>query len=441
MSKKYNKFCDKNDFYIGQQFHNLLVTSSIYIEKRNGNWQSLVKCTCKCGQTDIPCKISELVRGRIKSCGCLGLKRLTAFGETKSIAQWTRDSRCVVCYTTLLARLTVNKKEKQWTPEEAITILPDIKVKSGRGLEGKKFYRLSVLNKTINSKRGKNYWRCKCDCGKIIFTRGYRLITGAVKSCGCYVKELLENQTGERCRKAPGHSAKHNLISSYKYGAKNRDITWELSDKDFFELTQKNCFYCNTKPSQIAKPSTGNNGNYIYNGIDRIDNDIGYTILNSFPCCRDCNLMKTNLNYSDFISHVDKICKNNSRHKIDESKFKKVYNNNLIIKLSLVKAYQTGAKSRKLDWKVTDEYFYFLTSQLCYYCGCEPQQKTSSKILYNGVDRLNNNLGYLPNNCVSCCGKCNWMKLDKTEKDFLGHINNINKFRKTSERLLTSKII
>jgi len=42
--------------------------------------------------------------------------RLTAFGETKTLAEWQEDSRCVVTYGAIRFRLA-----KGWTPEDAIT--------------------------------------------------------------------------------------------------------------------------------------------------------------------------------------------------------------------------------------------------------------------------------------------------------------------------------
>ena len=47
--------------------------------------------------------------------------------------------------------------------------------------------------------------------------------------------------------------------------------------------------------------------------------------------------------------------------------------------------------------------------------------------LYNGIDRKDNNIGYIIENCVSCCGICNRMKMDMSYDDFLNHIRLIYK--------------
>lgn len=42
---------------------------------------------------------------------------ITAFGETKTLAEWSRDSRCVICYNALKQRINY-----KWEPEKAITL-------------------------------------------------------------------------------------------------------------------------------------------------------------------------------------------------------------------------------------------------------------------------------------------------------------------------------
>lgn len=56
---------------------------------------------------------------------------------------------------------------------------------------GDKFNRLTVLEKMPQYK-GKTYtaYRCKCDCGNETIVGHSSLITGKIKSCGCYRKEF-----------------------------------------------------------------------------------------------------------------------------------------------------------------------------------------------------------------------------------------------------------
>ena len=48
----------------------------------------------------------------------------------------------------------------------------------------------------------------------------------------------------------------------------------------------------------------------IINGIDRINNDIGYTIENSLTCCKICNYAKNTMSMREFIAWLEKIVSN-----------------------------------------------------------------------------------------------------------------------------------
>ena len=69
-----------------------------------------------------------------------------------------------------------------------------------------------------------------------------------------------------------------------------------------------------------------------------------------------------------------------------------------------------GAKKRGYDWKLSFEEYDELTSQPCYYCG------TTEAI---GIDRIDNQVGYLAENSRPCCKKCNQAKHATGEEDFI----------------------
>lgn len=63
------------------------------------------------------------------------------------------------------------------------------------------------------------------------------------------------------------------------------------------------------------------------------------------------------------------------------------------------------AKSRKLDCTLTiEEYSVSISSNKCHYCGNKLNETGS------GLDRINNCKGYILNNVVSCCYRCNIVK-------------------------------
>lgn len=44
-------------------------------------------------------------------------------------------------------------------------------------------------------------------------------------------------------------------------------------------------------------------------GIDRVDSTVGYTDDNSVPCCSQCNFMKCDTNFEDFLDKMEKVAK------------------------------------------------------------------------------------------------------------------------------------
>lgn len=85
--------------------------------------------------------------------------------------------------------------------------------------------------------------------------------------------------------------------------------------------------------------------------------------------------------------------------------------------------YKRHAKNRGLNFNLTKEEFTRLTSSNCFYCNIEPLQEQKVKggngmYIYNGVDRVDSKKGYVADNCVPCCGKCNVAKTNRDLKEF-----------------------
>lgn len=92
----------------------------------------------------------------------------------------------------------------------------------------------------------------------------------------------------------------NTLYKRYKYSAEERDYTFDLSTDTFKRLIYSNCYFCGIKPKQIQ-------GEILYNGIDRLDNDLGYSIKNCLACCKVCNRGKSTMNSDDFLSYTIRI--------------------------------------------------------------------------------------------------------------------------------------
>lgn len=63
--------------------------------------------------------------------------------------------------------------------------------------------------------------------------------------------------------------------------------------------------------------------------------------------------------------------------------------------------YKDSAKRKNLEMLLTDEQMDSLFQMPCTYCGAVP---------LNGIDRVDSDKGYIPNNCVACCSTCNYAK-------------------------------
>lgn len=65
-------------------------------------------------------------------------------------------------------------------------------------LVGQKFFMLTVLERDYSKPKGKRYWLCRCDCGKITSVNTSNLRSGRVKTCGCTQKrtDLLNKKIG-----------------------------------------------------------------------------------------------------------------------------------------------------------------------------------------------------------------------------------------------------
>lgn len=171
-----------------------------------------------------------------------------------------------------------------------------------------KFNRLLVLSKgqPLKYKSGtKNTWVCQCDCGNITTVITSKLKSGAIKSCGCLKDETNRINSQTTIEKRMKDNATLNIvIGTYKYNALARDLEFELTPQECENLFQSNCHYCGSPPSNIQKNRTKS---YVYSGIDRIDNTLGYFPQNVVPCCKTCNKAKGTQSYEDFKKWINNL--------------------------------------------------------------------------------------------------------------------------------------
>lgn len=176
-------------------------------------------------------------------------------------------------------------------------------------LVGRDFNYLTVLEYSHSDSKYRSYWVCECVCGNIKTVRRDKLTGDSTISCGCYHSKQVKEKLAGKNKLPEGISSRNDVYHQYRKSAKNRSFSFELSMEQFEELTQGDCHYCGIHPSQVyARKEL--NGVYIYNGIDRVDNSIGYVYENCVSCCKICNRAKNTLSYEEFMEWAQRLSEN-----------------------------------------------------------------------------------------------------------------------------------
>jgi hypothetical protein len=104
----------------------------------------------------------------------------------------------------------------------------------------------------------------------------------------------------------PGEASFNALYGSYAWEAKERGIGFYLTKDEFRVLTKQCCVYCGQEPlrSYHANECVGE---YLFNGVDRVDNGKDYIIDNCVASCKTCNYWKRDMTVEEFLSHVKRI--------------------------------------------------------------------------------------------------------------------------------------
>ena len=173
-------------------------------------------------------------------------------------------------------------------------------------LVGSRFGRLVVGGRADSNLRGRTVWLTECDCGNSPHISGENLVRGKTRSCGCLSKESSRTN-GKKCmHKDRSVAAIRNLYAICRYGAKVRSLEFEITENEYRSFLFDPCFYCGLLPSNRHNDRSGNIV-FLYSGIDRVDNRIGYIIGNLVSCCSMCNKGKGVNSASDFLEWVSRV--------------------------------------------------------------------------------------------------------------------------------------
>lgn len=172
-------------------------------------------------------------------------------------------------------------------------------------LVGKKFSKLLVIKNIGRDGNKRTKWLCKCDCGSTVNTYTRYLERGSKVDCGCGDK-ARKMARGLRQRKPDIEVASSKIWWEYKGNAEVRGLKFAFTKPQFMGFILANCFYCNSKPSREVK-IWHRSKPVLVNGLDRLDSSIGYEAPNVVTCCWQCNRMKSDIYWQDFLDHIRKI--------------------------------------------------------------------------------------------------------------------------------------
>lgn len=82
-----------------------------------------------------------------------------------------------------------------------------------------------------------------------------------------------------------------------------------------------------------------------------------------------------------------------------------------------------SARKRKLDFTISKDVAADFLIKPCFYC--QKQSIITGHKECSGIDRVDNNLGYVEGNCVPCCFYCNSCKNSRSLNDFIEHVKNM----------------
>lgn len=245
----------KAESMIGKSFNRLTVIS--LSDKRSSNGHIYINCLCSCGK-EFSAWAANVESGNTKSCGCLAKEH----------------------------RKNLLQKQQQDAHNRAENLI------------GKSFGALLITGLSDKKTRyGHSYVKASCKCGNqdadIMVSA---LLNRRAISCGCHI---VGGKKGKLYSDPRMSSAKKIYREVYKDG--------DLQFEDFLTLSQQNCFYCDASPQNSFNVYFKENGTFIYNGLDRIDNTLPHNLNNIVPCCIDCNKAKMKRTTQEFFDWINRV--------------------------------------------------------------------------------------------------------------------------------------
>lgn len=191
--------------------------------KKDNDTRAFWRCRCDCGN-EIVASGKDLRSGHTVSCGC-----------------YCRESNST-------------KKTKDMT--------------------GKRFGKLTVIERAGTDKFGKATWLCKCDCGNEVIVPGGNLRSGNTTSCGCAFSEIVaQNNSARMTTHGMTKTRLYTIWTDMKQRCGNPNA------KDYYLYGGRGISVCEEWKNDFSTfvAWAQENGYADTLTIDRIDNDKGYT--------------------------------------------------------------------------------------------------------------------------------------------------------------------
>ena len=123
------------------------------------------------------------------------------------------------------------------------------------------------------------------------------------------------------------------------------------------------------------------------------------------------------------VSCYEKLLKQESKRPVRERNFKaEAFTNKHVIWNHYVK----GAKKRGIHFTLSKTLFESLIVKSCFYCNYHKEGEV------NGIDRVDNQKGYIEENVVSCCETCNVLKGSQHPQEFIDKMQAIYQYKITN---------
>lgn len=146
----------------------------------------------------------------------------------------------------------------------------------------------------------RDFFTFVCNCGEYFKLRSTNSFTSYedIQCPDCKRIGRLKENIGERY-----------IFKRVKWDAKKAGRSFNLSFDWFVKAIHQPCHYCNRVDINKVNVASKKAGEFLltdfrYNGLDRVDNSIGYEESNCVPCCVVCNRAKNSMPYDDFMEYV-----------------------------------------------------------------------------------------------------------------------------------------